>query len=102
MSTGVLRNNWCDCCDPGASGEPSLHPVRALLDGDGVDPVVAPGAVDVQVPRSEADLAQPELLDDPQGVGVLGSDGDLDPVQAGGEEAVVDRHRDRTRHYPAA
>ena len=42
-----------------------------------------------------------ELLDDAQRVGVLRPDRDLDAVQPGGEEAVVDHHGDRARHHPA-
>ena len=107
MSTRVSQNDSCDWCGltwSTSTGDrrPLEQPARALLLGDRVDPVVAPVPVDVQEPRREADLADPELLHDPQRVGVLGPDADLDAVQAGRGEAVVDRHRDRPRHHPAA
>ena len=46
--------NSCDWCGSVAGLQPSQHALRALLDGDRVDPVVAPGAVDVQEPRRVA------------------------------------------------
>ena len=57
------------------------HAPGALLDGDREEPVVAPVAVDVQEARGVADLADAELLHDPQRGGVLRADRDLDPVQ---------------------
>ncbi len=68
----------------------------------GVEAVVAPLAVDVEEAGGVADLAEAELLDHAQGVGVLGADRDLDPVQAAGGEAVVDRHREGARDDAAA
>src|SRR6476661_8870926 len=84
------------------SGHPRDQPAaRRFLGGDPVEPVVAPLAVDVQVARRVADLADAELLDDAQRVGVLRPDRDLDAVQAG-REAVVDDEGDGARHDPAA
>src|SRR5262249_25524416 len=78
------------------------HAFGALLDGDGVDAVVTPGAIDMQEARRVADLADAELLHDTQGVGVLRSDRDLDRVESWGAEAVVVPQRDRRRHHAAA
>src|SRR3546814_2267555 len=62
--------------------QPGHQPAGTLLASDRELPVVAPGTVDVQVARRIADLADPELLHHPQGVGVLRADRDLHPVQA--------------------
>src|SRR4051794_32932567 len=79
--------------------EPAQQAVPALLGGHREQPVVAPVAVDVEVPGRVADLAEPKLLHDPEAGGVLGPDGDLDAVQVQLQQAVVDDHRDRGRDH---
>src|ERR1700691_6382301 len=64
--------------------------------------MVAPGAVDVQLPDPDALVAEPELLHHPPGRGVLRPDGRLQPVHAHDPEAVVDRHRQRGGDDPLA
>ncbi len=86
MSIGVSQIDSCDSCD--FAVQPDQDPPGRLLAGDREDPVVAPLAVDVEEVRRVADLADAELLHDPQRVGVLGADADLDAVQAAEEEAV--------------
>src|SRR5690606_8995972 len=54
--------------------------------------VVAPGSVDVELATSNAFFPEPELLNHSTAGMVLGADVRLDPVQPGGEEAVVDGH----------
>src|SRR6218665_449927 len=65
------------------------HALRHLLDDEPEAEVVAPVAVDVDVPPTQTLVAEAELLDDAQARGVLGTDADLHAVQPEGEEAVV-------------
>src|SRR6478735_2229970 len=77
------------------------HTLRGLFGRDREDPVVTPRTVDVQEVRGVPHLLDAELLHHAQGVGVLGTDADLDAVQADGTEAVVDHQAHRTRRDPA-
>src|SRR5690349_22931970 len=65
------------------------HALRHLLDDESEAEVVAPVAVDVDVPAAQPLVAEPELLHDAQAGRVLGADADLHAVQAQPEEAVV-------------
>src|SRR5690606_21072888 len=59
--------------------------------------VVAPRAIDVQVPLPQPLVAEPQLLDDAQARRVLRTDVDLHPVQTELDEAEVRHQRDRPR-----
>src|SRR5258705_13163471 len=72
-----------------------------VLGRHGIADVVAPGAVDVQVPGVVGLLAKAELLDDPAAGLVLGADVHLDAVQAAFGEGVVDDEGQRGRDDPA-
>ena len=73
--------------------ESLLDAPGTFLGGHREDAVVSPRAVDVQEARGIADLSQAQLLHQSQRVAVLGSDADLDAVQADRPEAVVHHHR---------
>ncbi len=59
--------------------------------------MIPPLPVDVQEPRANPLVPQAESLDDGERPDVVEPDVDLDAVQAGGPEGVVDRQRESTR-----
>src|SRR5690349_12687163 len=64
--------------------------------------MVAPGPVDVEITGPEALLAESEFLHDASAGPVLGTNADLDAVQADGPETVVHDKRHRRRHHATA
>ena len=90
--TGELRG--VSPCSQGENGRTAAHRgVQAagdVLSVEDVDEVVTPLPVDVQVPRTQALLAEAELLHDPTRGDVLRPDVDLDAVQPEPEPSVID------------
>jgi len=78
------------------------HAVRHLFAHQGERVVVAPVAVDVDVPTPQPLVAEPELLDHPQARVVLGSDADLDAMKIQRGEADIGGHRDADRRDVAS
>ena len=64
--------------------------------------MVTPRAIDVKQPLAASLVAQPELLHHSQARGVLRADVDLDAVQPGDKERVVDRQGHRSGDDAAA
>src|SRR4051812_34099509 len=71
--------------------------VGQVLGGHRVAEVIAPVAVDVEVPVVVRLLPEAQLLHDPAARRVVGADVDLDAVQAPGAERVVDDQGQRGR-----
>jgi RimJ/RimL family protein N-acetyltransferase len=100
----ILRSDWRSGTTTTFVWEDLRQPVEPLQQSIGdvlgehlEDSVIAPVPRDVQESGRGADLGEPELLDDPEAGGVLGTDRDLDAMQSGRGQQVIAHQRDSRR-----